>query len=176
MDALFAGIEGSLAAGRVVVDEREAAAGAAWLRADRGGERRRAHAERIAAMEAAGQRNPWSRPGRPCRWRAGVGAPRPALADASPPVAASTPGLGVPPRHDPPAARLSSYFLPTVKEAPADAEAVSHRLICAGRPRAPARCRHVDLAAGDWRAHHRGRGGRAGETDAIGAGEMLMPV
>ena len=25
--------------------------------------------------------------------------------------------------------RLSTYFLPTVKEAPADAEAVSHRLL-----------------------------------------------
>ena len=49
--------------------------------------------------------------------------------------------------------RLSSYFLPTVKEAPADAEAVSHRLIVrAGLARQLGAGMWTWLPAG-WRAH-----------------------
>ena len=60
VDALFAEIEGSLAAGRVVVDEAaRGCRGRRLARADRGGERRRTPApERIAAMEAAAAANP----------------------------------------------------------------------------------------------------------------------
>ena len=53
VDALFAEIEGSLAAGRVVVDEREAAAGAAWLERIEEENADELTPERIAAMEAA---------------------------------------------------------------------------------------------------------------------------
>ena len=51
--------------------------------------------------------------------------------------------------------RLSSYFLPTVKEAPADAEAVSHRLIVrAGLARQLGAGMWTWLPAG-WRAHRK---------------------
>ncbi|HEU0023006.1 MAG TPA: aminoacyl--tRNA ligase-related protein, partial [Thermoleophilaceae bacterium] len=72
--------------------------------------------------------------------------------------------------------RLSSYFLPTVKEAPADAEAVSHRLLVrAGMAR--------QVGAGLWtwlpaglRSHRRVEQIIREELEAIGCWEMLMPV
>jgi prolyl-tRNA synthetase len=72
--------------------------------------------------------------------------------------------------------RLSRYFLPTVKEAPADAEAVSHRLIVrAGLARQLGAGMWTWLPAG-WRAHRRVEQVIREELDAIGAAEMLMPV
>ncbi|HEU5142338.1 MAG TPA: proline--tRNA ligase [Solirubrobacterales bacterium] len=72
--------------------------------------------------------------------------------------------------------RLSRYFLPTVKEAPADAEAVSHRLtVRAGLGRQVAAGLWTFLPAG-WRAHRKVEQIIREELDAIGAGEMLMPV
>ena len=72
--------------------------------------------------------------------------------------------------------RLSSYFLPTVKEAPADAEAVSHQLLVrAGLARQVGAGLWTLLPAG-WRAHRRVEQIIREELDAIGAGEMLMPV
>src|SRR6185295_9959868 len=72
--------------------------------------------------------------------------------------------------------RLSRYFLPTVKEAPADAEAVSHRLtVRAGLARQVAAGLWTFLPAG-WRAHRKVEQIIREELDAIGAGEMLMPV
>jgi prolyl-tRNA synthetase len=72
--------------------------------------------------------------------------------------------------------RLSRYFLPTVKEAPADAEALSHRLIVrAGLARQLGAGMWTWLPAG-WRAHRRVEQVIREELDAIGAGEMLMPV
>jgi prolyl-tRNA synthetase len=81
------------------------------------------------------------------------------------------------PRIDSPAVtRLSRYFLPTVKEAPADAEAVSHRLIVrAGLARQLSAGLWTFLPAG-WRAHRKVEQIVREELDAIGAGEMLMPV
>jgi prolyl-tRNA synthetase len=71
---------------------------------------------------------------------------------------------------------LSRYFLPTVKEAPADAEAVSHRLtVRAGLARQLAAGLWTLLPAG-WRAHRKVEQIVREELDAIGAGEMLMPV
>ena len=72
--------------------------------------------------------------------------------------------------------RLSSYLLPTLKDAPADAEAVSHRLIVrAGLAR--------QLGAGMWtwlpagyRTIKKVEGVIREEMDAIGCQEMLMPV
>jgi prolyl-tRNA synthetase len=72
--------------------------------------------------------------------------------------------------------RLSRYFLPTVKEAPADAEAVSHRLtVRAGLARQVAAGLWTFLPAG-WRAHRKVEQIIREELDGIGAGEMLMPV
>src|SRR3954463_6863233 len=72
--------------------------------------------------------------------------------------------------------RLSSYFLPTVKEAPAEAEAVSHKLLVrAGLIRQVGAGLWTYLPAG-WRVHRKGEQIIREEMDAIGAGEMLMPV
>ncbi len=72
--------------------------------------------------------------------------------------------------------RLSRYFLPTVKEAPADAEAISHQLtVRAGLARQVAAGLWSFLPAG-WRAHRKVEQIIREEMDAIGAGEMLMPV
>jgi prolyl-tRNA synthetase len=72
--------------------------------------------------------------------------------------------------------RLSSYFLPTLREDPADAESVSHRLLSrAGLVR--------QLGAGIWtwlpaghRVHVKVEQILREEMNAAGAHEMLMPV
>jgi len=72
--------------------------------------------------------------------------------------------------------RLSSYFLPTVKEPPADAEALSHRLLVrAGMIRQLASGLWTFLPAG-WRVHRKVEQIVREEMDAIGGQEMLMPV
>jgi prolyl-tRNA synthetase len=72
--------------------------------------------------------------------------------------------------------RQSGYLLPTEKEAPADAEAVSHKLMVrAGLIRQLGAGMWTYLPAG-WRAHRRVEQIVREEQDAIGAQEMLMPV
>ncbi len=72
--------------------------------------------------------------------------------------------------------RLSEYLLPTEKQAPADAEAVSHKLMVrAGLVRQMAAGLWTWLPAG-WRVHQRVAGIIREEMDAIGGQEMLMPV
>jgi prolyl-tRNA synthetase len=72
--------------------------------------------------------------------------------------------------------RLSRYFLPTVKEAPADAEAISHVLMVrAGLIRQLGAGMWTWLPAG-WRVHRRVEQIVREEIDAIGGLEMLMPV
>jgi prolyl-tRNA synthetase len=72
--------------------------------------------------------------------------------------------------------RLSRYFLPTVREAPADAEAISHQLVVrAGLARQVAAGLWTFLPAG-WRAHRKVEQIIREELDAIGCAEMLMPV
>ena len=72
--------------------------------------------------------------------------------------------------------RLSSYFLPTLKEPPADAEALSHVLMVrAGLVRQLGAGMWTFLPAG-WRSHRRVEQILREEMDAIGAREMLMPV
>ncbi|HEY7398892.1 MAG TPA: proline--tRNA ligase [Gaiellaceae bacterium] len=73
-------------------------------------------------------------------------------------------------------ARASQLFLPTLRDAPADAEAVSHKLLVRG-----AFIRQV--AAGvwtflplGWRVHRKVEQIIREEMDAIGGQEMLMPV
>ena len=72
--------------------------------------------------------------------------------------------------------RLSHYFLPTEKQAPADAEALSHKLMVrAGLVRQLGAGLWTWLPAG-WRVHERIVQIIREELDAIGAQEMLMPV
>jgi prolyl-tRNA synthetase len=72
--------------------------------------------------------------------------------------------------------RLSRYLLPTEKEAPAEAEALSHRLMVrAGLVRQVGSGLWSWLPAG-WRVHQRISAIVREELDAIGAQEMLMPV
>src|SRR3954447_13511347 len=72
--------------------------------------------------------------------------------------------------------RLSQYFLPTEKQPPADAEALSHKLLVrAGLARQLGTGLWSWLPAG-WRVHQRAEQIVREELDAIGALEMLMPV
>jgi prolyl-tRNA synthetase len=72
--------------------------------------------------------------------------------------------------------RLSGYLLPTEKQAPADAEAISHKLMVrAGLVRQLGAGMWTWLPAG-WRVHQRVVQIIREEMDAIGAQEMLMPV
>ncbi|HEX6459624.1 MAG TPA: proline--tRNA ligase [Thermoleophilaceae bacterium] len=72
--------------------------------------------------------------------------------------------------------RLSSYFLPTLKDAPADAEALSHKLLVrAGMIRQVGSGMWTYLPAG-WRAHRKAEQIIREELDAIGGQEVLMPV
>jgi prolyl-tRNA synthetase len=72
--------------------------------------------------------------------------------------------------------RLSEYLLPTEKQPPADAEAVSHKLMVrAGLVRQMGAGMWSWLPAG-WRVHQRVAQIVREEMDAIGGQEMLMPV
>ena len=72
--------------------------------------------------------------------------------------------------------RLSAYFLPTEREAPADAEAISHKLMVrAGLVRQVGSGLWSWLPAG-WRVHQRIVQIVREEMNAIGGQEMLMPV
>jgi prolyl-tRNA synthetase len=72
--------------------------------------------------------------------------------------------------------RLSRYFLPTLKDAPADAEALSHKLMVrAGLIRQLGAGIWTYLPAG-WRVHRRIERIIREEMDAIGGQELLMPV
>ncbi|MEA2459728.1 MAG: prolyl-tRNA synthetase [Thermoleophilaceae bacterium] len=72
--------------------------------------------------------------------------------------------------------RLSEYFLPTVKDPPAEAESVSHRLLVrAGMVRQVGAGLWTYLPAG-WRVHRKVEQIVREEMDAIGTMEVLMPV
>jgi prolyl-tRNA synthetase len=72
--------------------------------------------------------------------------------------------------------RLSEYLLPTEKQAPADAEAISHKLMVrAGLIRQLGAGMWTWLPAG-WRVHQRAVAIIREEMDAIGGQELLMPV
>jgi prolyl-tRNA synthetase len=73
-------------------------------------------------------------------------------------------------------ARASQLFLPTLREAPADAEAVSHKLLVRGgfvRQVAAGVWTYLPLG---WRVHRKIEGIIREEMDAIGCQEMLMPL
>src|SRR4051794_39913256 len=72
--------------------------------------------------------------------------------------------------------RQSQIVLPTEKQAPADAEALSHKLIVrAGLARQVGAGLWSWLPAG-WRVHQKAVQIVREEMDAIGCEEMLMPV
>jgi prolyl-tRNA synthetase len=72
--------------------------------------------------------------------------------------------------------RLTEYLLPTEKQAPADAEALSHKLMVrAGLVRQMGAGIWTWLPAG-WRIHQKVVAIIREEIDAIGGREMLMPV
>src|SRR5438874_5395708 len=72
--------------------------------------------------------------------------------------------------------RLSDYLLPTERDPPADAEALSHQLMVrAGLVRQMGAGMWTWLPAG-WRVHKRAVAIIREEMDAIGGQEMLMPV
>src|SRR4051794_35898591 len=72
--------------------------------------------------------------------------------------------------------RLSAYLLPTEKEAPADAEALSHKLLVrAGMIRQVGAGLWSYLPAG-WRVHQKAVQIVREEMDRIGGQELLMPV
>jgi prolyl-tRNA synthetase len=72
--------------------------------------------------------------------------------------------------------RLSQFLLPTEREPPADAEAISHKLMVrAGLVRQLGTGLWTWLPAG-WRVHQRVVAIIREEIDAIGGQEMLMPV
>src|ERR671911_513490 len=73
-------------------------------------------------------------------------------------------------------ARASQLFLPTLRDAPADAEAVSHKLLVRGgyiRQVAAGVWTFMPLG---WRVHQKVVQVVREEIDAIGGQEMLMPV
>src|SRR5215471_4140996 len=73
-------------------------------------------------------------------------------------------------------ARASQLFLPTLRDAPADAEAVSHRLLVRGgfiRQVSAGLWTFMPLG---WRVHQKVVQVIREEMDAIGGQEMLMPV
>src|SRR3954463_16035324 len=72
--------------------------------------------------------------------------------------------------------RLSHYFLPTEKQPPADAEALSHKLLVrAGMVRQVGAGLWSWLPAG-WRVQRKAMQIGREELNAIGAQEMLMPL
>ncbi len=73
-------------------------------------------------------------------------------------------------------ARASQLFLPTLRDAPADAEALSHRLLVRGgfiRQVSAGLWTYLPLG---WRVHRKVERVIREEMDAIGAQEMLAPV
>jgi prolyl-tRNA synthetase len=73
-------------------------------------------------------------------------------------------------------ARASQLFLPTLREAPADAEALSHKLLVRGGYIRQVSAGLWTFLPLGWRVHRKIEQVIREEMDAIGAQEMLMPV
>jgi prolyl-tRNA synthetase len=73
-------------------------------------------------------------------------------------------------------ARASRLFLPTLRDAPADAEAVSHKLLVRGGYIRQVTAGIWTFLPLGWRVHQQVVQITREEMDAIGAQEMLMPV
>jgi prolyl-tRNA synthetase len=73
-------------------------------------------------------------------------------------------------------ARASQLFVPTLREVPAEAEAVSHQLLLRGGFIRPVAAGVYSFLPLGWRVHQKVVQIIREEMDAIGAQEMLMPV
>ena len=73
-------------------------------------------------------------------------------------------------------ARASKLFLPTLRDAPAEAEAVSHKLLVRGGFIRQVSAGVWTMMPLGWRVHRKIEQVIREEMDAIGAQEMLMPV
>ncbi len=73
-------------------------------------------------------------------------------------------------------ARASQLFIPTLREVPAEAEAVSHQLLLRGGFIRPVAAGVYSFLPLGWRVHQKAVQIIREEMDAIGAQEMLMPV
>src|SRR5690349_7064710 len=72
--------------------------------------------------------------------------------------------------------RASQLFLPTLRDVPADAEAVSHRLLVRGGFIRQVSAGIWTFMPLGWRVHRKVEQVIREEMDAIGGQEMLMPV
>ncbi len=73
-------------------------------------------------------------------------------------------------------AKASQLFLPTLREAPADAEAISHKLLVRGGFIRQVGAGLWSFLPLGWRVHQKVEQIVREEIDAIGGQEMLMPV
>ena len=72
--------------------------------------------------------------------------------------------------------RWSSLFIPTLRDAPAEAEAVSHRLLVRGGFMRQLQSGHYSMLPLGWRVHQKVGEIIRQEMDAIGAQEFLLPA
>ncbi|MDG2161648.1 MAG: proline--tRNA ligase [Acidimicrobiales bacterium] len=72
--------------------------------------------------------------------------------------------------------RWSSLFIPTIRDAPAEAEAVSHRLLVRGGFMRQLQSGHYSMLPLGWRVHQKVGEIIRQEMDGIGAQEFLLPA
>ncbi|MBC8364148.1 MAG: proline--tRNA ligase [Actinobacteria bacterium] len=72
--------------------------------------------------------------------------------------------------------RWSTLFIPTLRDAPADSEAVSHRLLVRGGFIRQLQSGHYSMLPLGWRVHRKVAEVIRQEMDAIGAQELLLPA
>tara|TARA_B100000959_G_scaffold156411_2_gene163995 strand:- start:293 stop:2008 length:1716 start_codon:yes stop_codon:yes gene_type:complete len=72
--------------------------------------------------------------------------------------------------------RWSSLFIPTLRDAPAEAEAVSHRLLARGGFMRQLQSGHYSMLPLGWRVHQKVAAVIRQEMDGIGAQEFLLPA
>jgi len=72
--------------------------------------------------------------------------------------------------------RWSSLFIPTLRDAPAEAEAASHRLLVRGGFMRQLQSGHYSMLPLGWRVHQKVAEVIREEMDAIGAQEFLLPA
>ena len=72
--------------------------------------------------------------------------------------------------------RWSSLFVPTLRDAPAEAEAVSHRLLTRGGFMRQLQSGHYSMLPLGWRVHQKVAAVIRQEMDGIGAQEFLLPA
>ena len=72
--------------------------------------------------------------------------------------------------------RWSSLFIPTLRDAPAEAEAASHRLLVRGGFIRQLQSGHYSMLPLGWRVHQKVAEIIRQEMDSIGGQEFLLPA